>query len=832
MFIKLLKKDFKNIYLNKLIKVLLGVLFLIIVLLLCASLISQVTMKKRFLLIINYYWRLNREAMQLGYLTSEASYLLNFYLTRNEFDEARDYFTQKIDTAIDSINFFLVSMKIKQSQVNEKYIEKILKDILVILQTYRHDCLKRLDKAYELYELGKNLSQNNHLPNNGNLNNVKVISSSLIYREKVINEINQVEREVSESYSLLSVMFRVVASEIVIKSELMKITLERAVNIFSMIIIISFIILGMIVISIFIIFQKRIFFPLNTFMKAITETKKGKKDIIIKVQTGDEFGMLARKFNEMTFAVRSREETLMITNQEIERQKREVERLKHYVEEIIHASPNTVITFDNDSRIVFANRKAQEILGEISVISGKNLKELEGPFSVYQDLIIEVIASLKEKTLIKEEVPGYDKQVFNIFIYPLRKEPGGGAVMEAEDITERVLMEEKIIESQKMETVGLLAGGFAHDFNNLLTGIVGYLELAKNSEDTVKKIEYINRVLEISSTAAKLVDQILLFSRTGPGKKESLSVGELIDSSINMIGLSVKRNVKIVKKIDNPDKRIYVNGAQIKLMLLNIILNSIESIGKKQNGEVVVEAESYNMVYTENKREIGALPTNLKNDFIRIAIKDNGAGMTEDIKEHIFDPFFTTKVRGSTKGTGLGLSIVYQIIKNHNGEINVQSSPGSGTTVEIILPVSEPGKTLRVTEHSILKTGGTVLLVEDEDMVRRIEERMLNNLGYRVIALQNGLECIEYFNKKNRIPDLLIIDLVMPDMDGSETLKKLADMGVRVPVLIASGYITLDMSYLKNYDLVRGILKKPFNIDELSKKISRIMAFEKTKKGS
>jgi len=663
----------------------------------------------------------------------------------------------------------------------------------------------------ELYELGKSLTHNNESLIDES-SDITGYQSSIMYREQLLKEMNQLEEDVSESYRLLSALCRVAASESVLISDFMKVRLERAVNVLSIVMITSFIVLGMIVISLFIILRKRIVSPLGSLMKAISETGKGTRDVSINVETGDEFGKLSQKFNEMTLAVKCREESLLVQTREINRQKQEVERFKHYVEEVIHASPNTVITFDKDSRIVFANRKAQEISGEISIISGKRLSELGGVFSDYQSLVEEVITSVEKKTLLKQEVFNHNKQVFNIFIYPLSTEPGGGAVLEAEDITARVLMEEKMIESQKMETVGLLAGGFAHDFNNLLTGIIGYLELAKKEENSTKRFEYINRVLEISSTAAILVDQILLFSRTGPGKKES----QPLDSSLSMIGTSIKKDIKIVKKIDDPEVCLYVNGAQIKQMLLNVIINALEVLGEKKDGEVVIEAGYYRRVVTDEKVMLKVTP---QDRIIRIAVRDNGPGIPEDIKKHLFEPFFSTKVRGSTKGTGLGLSIVYQIVKNHDGEINIQSSQGKGTLVEILLPCYIPEKPSRMEEHFIPHPAGTILLVDDEEMVRNIEERMLKRLGYRVITLNNGMECIDYFSKKNRPPDLLIIDLVMPGLDGSETLKKLAQMGVRVPVLIASGYITLDMSYLKNYDQIKGILKKPFNMNELSKKL-------------
>ena len=589
---------------------------------------------------------------------------------------------------------------------------------------------------------------------------------------------------------------------------------------------ILFLIIGIIGLSVVFLFffifiiKNRIFNPFSRFLYAIQLASKGKRDIYIRLDTDDEFNTLAEHFNRMSTAIVERENELIREKELVENKSRELESLKKYIEDIVHASPNAIFSVDQNLRILFLNKKAIELIGRENIID-KKLTDIKCVITEYLNDIKEVLIKKEGRVLGKKEIifPGSNKRIVNLYIYPLHTTNGTGAVIEVEDVTERIVMEEKMLESQKMETVGLLAGGFAHDFNNLLTGLMGYVELAMMSKNQDKIMNYLKRVKDISLHASKLVQQILLFSRTGAGKKEVIDIGVIIEGALNMIKSPIKRDIHLIKEIEK-GLNIYADASQMTQAILNLIINSFEAVNDKKDGYVKIKAERFKG--DKNEKII----LNGNRDYIKISIEDNGIGMSEDVKSRIFEPFFTTKTRGNIKGTGLGLSIVYRVIKNHEGEIVVSSNEGEGTRFEIYLPVEKNEKVIQrhiVADNSMSGTG-SILLVDDEDMVREVGKEILESLGYEVIALKSGKECIDFFVNRKKAVDLIIMDLVMPEMDGPETLKKLSVIGVKVPVLIASGYITLDMSYLKNYDYIKGMIRKPYSVTDISVKLAKILS--------
>ncbi len=579
------------------------------------------------------------------------------------------------------------------------------------------------------------------------------------------------------------------------------------------------------------IMRDRLFKPLDTLLKAIKITGEGKRDVILQMNNDDELKIIAEYFNEMARSIRDREDALIREKETVERQKRELETIKKYVEDIIHASPNAIVTFDKNLRVVFVNRRAEELIGSnIEMLKGNVLNKDSCELKNYFSEIKKVIESGKEVILNKIQFSppnSSEKIIANLYIYPLRGIDGGGAVLEIEDVTEMVTLEQKMIESQKMETVGLLAGGFAHDFNNLLTGMIGYIDLARMSDETEKIKFYLNSVKEIADHAAKLVQQILLFSRSTAGKKENINLGVVIESALGMIKAPVKRNIKVVKEIDR-DIELFADSTQITQAVLNIILNAFEAVNEKGNGVVKITARRC----TDRDKLKNVYNLNNNENYIIISVEDNGVGMSKEVRERMFDPFFTTKVRGAVKGTGLGLSIVYRIVKNHEGIIHVESEEGKGTKIDVLLPVRRSeSSTGGEFDKKVQRGTGTIVIVDDEDVVRETGSEILRHLGYEVISFRSGRECIDFFkNGGGKNVDLIILDLLMPEMDGEQTLKVFSELGIKKPVLIASGYITLDMNYLKNYDYVMGIIKKPYSVEDFSTKISQILSIKE--KGS
>jgi len=647
------------------------------------------------------------------------------------------------------------------------------------------------------------------------LSSTKTISYENI---QIAKKINEVQEDLIFYYSILDLLNSTTVLQFQYMADKAMDRLNKYQYCLIIVLVICFIFIGFTIFLLFIIMKKRVIRPLSILDLAIEQTGKGTGDVTLPIYTNDEFGRLANRFHEMAFSIKVREKSLLSKNIEIEKRKKQLEILKDYVEGIIQTSPNVIVTFDKNRRIVLVNRKAEELFNlDCNSLKDCKISDVDKKYVKYEDVIEDVINQKQYKTLYNKRMSIYDDKVFNIYIYPLANRVGGGAVFEAEDVTERVELQNKLVEAHRMETMGLLAGGFAHDFNNLLTGIIGNLELAKMSKRRDVMISHLTIAKDISEKASQLINQILLFSKSGVKTVKKINVSKTIDNVIGIASHSMRKNIKIVKNIKNKDLTIYGDFSQIAQIFLNLIINAIDAIGDKEDGKIVISAEMYRITESE-KTKYNLID---KGDYLFFTCEDNGIGINEEIRKRIFDPFFTTKDRGSKKGTGLRLSIVYGIVKSHKGAIDVKSKEGAGTKMEVLIPAGKE-KSFREARKSIIKGSGLVLLVDDEKIVRKVGEKMLEHLGYEVLTANDGKECIDILKNKENI-NLIILDLVMPGLDGIKTLKAFKKMGLKKSVIISSGHITLDMAYLREYDYIRGILKKPFNIEDLSFKVSKVI---------
>ncbi len=754
----------------------------------------------------------------------------------NRIDKTIFSLRNKISVRLTSGNIeYEESMYLKQALVDLLMFNEGLKDINNdlndYLSTYKGRKYPRFDVDHRLSRLNFTLS-NIFLVIPEYASDLQVVFDSFKnFKESIGKEIIMIEKEyrieqdANFTFDVLESLGSEILSEVNEKIRYLKDNFAIFVNTALFFIIAATAILTIFsVILFFQIMKSRIFRPLDILLDAIKMTGEGNRDITIDLGYNDEFKVIAEHFNEMARSIREREMALIREKNIVEEQKKELEAIKRYTEDIIHASPNAIVTFDRNLKIIFMNKRVRELIGEkVDIIKGKPLNEIDCELTKYTEEIKQVIKTGKEIILNKVNIsiPGYSSKIIaNLYIYPLHGMYGGGAVLEIEDVTNLVTLEQKMLESQKMETVGLLAGGFAHDFNNLLTGIIGYLDLAKMSGDMDKIRSYLDSIKEISDHASKLVQQILLFSRATTGKRQVVSLGVIVESALGMIKAPLKKDVRVIKDIDR-NVELYADSTQLTQAVLNIILNAFEAVNDRKDGIVKIMVKRCDD--GEKLKEMYNLDPG--QEYVKISVEDNGSGMTEEVKKRMFDPFFTTKVRGAVKGTGLGLSIVYRVVKNHEGIIHVDSEEGKGTRIDILLPIKKKKKNEDIVKErkGIYKGSGTIVLVDDEDMVRNTGKEILKHLGYNVITFKSGKECTEFLAKGEIDIDLIILDLLMPEMDGEQTLKRLSELGIKKPVLIASGYITLDMSYLKNYDYVMGMIKKPYSIEDLSSKISKII---------
>ncbi|NPA24304.1 MAG: PAS domain S-box protein [Deltaproteobacteria bacterium] len=391
-----------------------------------------------------------------------------------------------------------------------------------------------------------------------------------------------------------------------------------------------------------------------------------------------------------------------------------------------------------------------------------------------------------------------------------------GSIITLRDITQQKHLEDQLNQSRKMEALGNLAGGIAHDFNNLLTAIRGHVSILRiRSELTPLAEEKFTKIEEIVDRGANLTKQLLGFAQGGKYLVEILNPNQVINDSIELFIRTLKE-VTITTDLADDLWNIEADRGQIDQVLLNLYLNAWQAM--QNNRTAATMAISTTNVTVTSQTHPGREPGR----YIRIAISDNGCGMDEETRKHIFEPFFSTK--RNLKGSGLGLSSAYGIISNHGGFIAVDSKPEHGSTFFIFLPaVDKPRHRTKPDQSQVLTGSATILLVEDEEMVREVNQEIISSLGYQVLTAENGSQALSLYQKRGEGIDLVVLDMIMPGMNGAEVYRRLKMIDPAVRVLLASGYsVELEAAKVMEQGC-NGYIQKPFSIKELSHKIDEIL---------
>jgi CheY-like chemotaxis protein len=366
-----------------------------------------------------------------------------------------------------------------------------------------------------------------------------------------------------------------------------------------------------------------------------------------------------------------------------------------------------------------------------------------------------------------------------------------------------------------MESIGTLAGGIAHDFNNILGGVIGYTSFIKNQmpkNDPLYK--YINIIESSAKRAADLTQQLLAFARGGKYRVQLLNLNSLVKEAVELIESTIPNNIKLKLTCAPETLAIEVDGGQIIQTIVNMCINARDAMpdGGLLNINTLRATLDEQFTYKHPGSKIG--------NYVLLRVSDTGTGMSEETKQRIFEPFFTTK--RDKKGTGLGLAMVYGIIKNHKGYIDVTSEIGVGTTFSIYLPTSD--KTLEETSPTTSKESNeTILVAEDEEIIRELLIEMLDSGGYQVISAENGKEALEIYNKQFKQIDLVILDIDMPELNGKEAFLKFKEINPDVKVLLSSGYSQETSTQDILSEGVLGFLQKPYGVNDLLNKIRHVM---------
>jgi signal transduction histidine kinase len=383
------------------------------------------------------------------------------------------------------------------------------------------------------------------------------------------------------------------------------------------------------------------------------------------------------------------------------------------------------------------------------------------------------------------------------------------------EVAERTAAEQKLNQVQKLEAVGQLTGGIAHDFNNMLAVVIGGLDLAKRKilKQPERANEHIENALEGANRAAALTRRLLTFARAEPFLPEGTDAAELIGSITDLLRRSIGEQVSVTISADDNVWPIWVDPHQLENAVLNLAVNARDAMDGK--GELTIAIR--NRKLAEN--EIGEAPAG---DYLQIAVTDTGSGMAADVIEHVFEPFFTTKPVG--KGTGLGLSQIFGFVRQSGGDVGIDSTVGEGTTVSLFLPRFDGDAVARKPVSSGTGFVGsekgddarTILMVEDDQRVRRSTAESLEELGHTVLACANGQTAIDILAERPDV-DLLLTDVVMPEMTGPELVAKIASSHPHLPVLFVTGYAreAADGGQFSGH----GMLRKPFTIAALAEAI-------------
>jgi len=395
--------------------------------------------------------------------------------------------------------------------------------------------------------------------------------------------------------------------------------------------------------------------------------------------------------------------------------------------------------------------------------------------------------------------------------------PDGRLLATVRDLTERRRLEAQFLQAQKLEGIGRLAGGVAHDFNNLLTIIGGHAQMALDEAPASHPLaESLDEILSAARRASGLTRQLLAFSRRQIIEAKDLDINEVVRDFEKMLRRLIGEDVELVLSLGSELGLFHADRSQIEQVLLNLAVNARDAM--PLGGKLVIETSLFNADSEFSEAHLAVVP----GPYVMLSVRDNGVGMSKEVQGHLFEPFFTTKEPG--KGTGLGLSTVYGIIKQSGGSILVYSEPGLGTVFRMLFPVATGSALAEPVPVPVTDQSGTetILLVEDEPSVRKYVSQVLRRRGYVVLEAANGKEGLELAARTDGPIDLLLTDLVMPEMGGAELAARFrGDSARNTPVLCVSGYTDL---LWRPEDPNVSFLQKPFSISDLLTRIRELLA--------
>ncbi|MFT5699009.1 MAG: PAS domain S-box-containing protein [Desulforhopalus sp.] len=569
--------------------------------------------------------------------------------------------------------------------------------------------------------------------------------------------------------------------------------------------------------------RSRFLRPIIALTNAAQDIADGNLSRNIELDSDDEIGQLSRSLVTMKNSILSQLQTLEERNFELFRSQKDLSTT-------LNSIGDAVIATDAQGRIVRMNPVAEELTGwkledarekllqEVFVIINADTRDLCGnPVEIV--LSTETIVGLANHTLLIAK----DKTEYHIADSgaPIRDESGEiiGVVLVFRDVTKEYALENQLLQSQKLEAVGQLAGGVAHDFNNMLGGIIGSADLlGMYLSDDPKARKYHNMILDAAERAAGLTQNLLTFARTTPRASTVINIHELLIKANELLENTLDKGIRLQVELLAENSSVVADPSQLQSVFLNLGINGSHAM--PEGG--ILDISSINIELDDVYCRLSTFDLS-PGSYLEIEIRDTGQGIDPVHISRIFDPFFTTKEQG--KGTGLGLAVAYGAIKQHQGAITVYSEPGSGTVFNILLPLAEGSVVKKARALNEFKKGtGRILVVDDEDLMRVTAEAILENLGYEVLVAKDGQHAMEIYSKQEKEIDLVLLDMVMPVMNGRECFSALKKYDSDVKVIISSGFSQEEnLNELKSMGLL-GFIRKPYRSVDLSRIVHDALA--------
>jgi PAS domain S-box-containing protein len=490
--------------------------------------------------------------------------------------------------------------------------------------------------------------------------------------------------------------------------------------------------------------------------------------------------------------------------------------IKRHFEVILNSMAEGILEITPEGRIVYANPAA------ISLI---NLPENKLLGSNFTDVLQEAdrlrikdhlrAMGIQPQIMTKEVSLITNSKQISISLLPVVEEEHKSIIIVLNDLSERKRMEAQILQAQKMEAIGTLAGGIAHDFNNLLMVIQGNASLMLLDVDpSHPHYEMLSSIVKQVQSGSRLTSQLLGYARKGKYDVRPFQLNQLVEETSTTFGRT-RKEITIHRELADDLFPIEGDIGQIEQILMNLLVNAADAM--PAGGDIFLR--TINIPHGDMK---GKLYNPKPGDYVLLTVTDTGIGMDPKTVQHIFEPFFTTKELG--RGTGLGLASVYGIVKGHGGYVDVESEKGRGTTFKIYLPASkeEVYNTIELPDN-ISKGTGTILLVDDEEAVLEVGEKLLKVMGYHVLTAREGREAIDVYKKHRETVDLVLLDIIMPNMKGGEVFDCLKEINPDIKVLLSSGY-SIDGEASKILERGgKGFIQKPFDMERLSETIKAIL---------